>query len=130
MEKPKRKCRATRGTRRQNKLTMEFTDWVKGDFAKTDTGPAKYTQSSKDMELCTYREKKGKCDQIRKRTYWDHHSDTREMGNAETSKRTKKLQQAADRNDMRPIWGFRRKLRMGGSENSLSIKKLGGAECK
>ena len=42
----------------------------------------------------------------------------------------KNLQEAADSNDIQPIWDFQNKLRMGKTSNRVAIKKQDGAECQ
>ena len=42
----------------------------------------------------------------------------------------KKLQEAADNNDMQPIWGFQNKLRMGKTANHVAIKNRTGLYVK
>ena len=52
------------------------------------------------------------------------------MGNATIRSIAQKLQEAADNNDMRQIWDFQNKLRMGKTASHVEIKKQDGAECQ
>ena len=64
------------------------------------------------------------------RTYW---SITQTLGKRETGKleaSLKKLQQAADNDDMQPIWEFQNKLRTNKAANHVAIKKQDGSECQ
>ena len=40
------------------------------------------------------------------------------------------LQEAADNNDMQPIWKYQSRLRMNTMNNQASIKKKDGEECQ
>ena len=42
----------------------------------------------------------------------------------------KKLQDAADSNDMRPIWQYQKKIRMTNMNNQAIIKKKDGSDCQ
>ena len=41
-----------------------------------------------------------------------------------------KLQEAADNNDMQPIWKYQSRIRMNNTNNQAIIKKTDGAECQ
>ena len=94
---------------------------------KTDTNKDKHTQACKDRELCTYRERKAISAQKGLTG-----AITQTLGKWKTRKleeALKKLQQAADNNDMRPLWKFESNLRMNKTANRVAIKKKGGSEC-
>ena len=53
------------------------------------------------------------------------------MENATTGKRTaKKIQEAADSNDMHPIWKYQSRIRMNNTNNQAIIKKTDGTDCQ
>ena len=49
----------------------------------------------------------------------------RQMGNA-----LQKLQEAADNNDMQPIWKYQSRIRMNNTNNQAIIKKKDGTDCQ
>ena len=42
----------------------------------------------------------------------------------------KKLQEAADNNDMKPIWQYQRKVRIINTNSQATIKKKDGTDCQ
>ena len=57
--------------------------------------------------------------------------NTRKMENKTIRKLTqKKLQDAADNNDMKPIWQYQRKVRTINTNSQATIKKKDGTDCQ
>ena len=97
---------------------------------KTNRTKTSHTQDSKNPELHTHKKEKKKRHTTETGAFRHHKQHTGKCQARNLGEETIKLQKSPDPNDMRPIWGFRSKLRMAKSTNQIAIKKQDRTECQ
>ena len=132
MDRPQRAYRNSRGKRHPNNPITDYVDWGKGEPFHTKPIHIK-TNANRLARIRNYvhterrrrqaiRGKQGLTG-ITTQTLWKW--QTRQL-----EEPLKKLQKAAGNNDIRLIWEFQSKLRMGKTANHVAFKKQDGAECQ
>ena len=130
--KEKEKYRAHKQSKRNKKTIKEYIDWNHGETFENNpitisrdhyrlVQIRRYINTARKRRAAV-RNQRGLSGKIASTLgKWR----TRQLENS-----LKKLQEAADNNDMRPIWQYRRKIRMTNTNSQAIIKKKDGTDCQ